>query len=693
MATVKALHIAIGARVEGFQRGMNKAKRELRSFEKSTRRARGMVVGATGAMARGFAAVGTAATIAIADSIRVFADFESSMLRVKAISGATGEEFQSLTDLAKELGSTTAFTAREAAQAMGFLAQAGFDVREVHQALPKVLSLAAAGQLDLAEAADITASVLRGFGLEANQSGRVADILAAAASKSNTSVQQMGEAFKFAGPVASSMGVSLEETAAALGVLSNAGLKGSLAGTGLRMVLVKMGDAVAGSGGLTNALETLNTEGVQAVVDTMKDLDARAGTAAVALTKQMGTLKGLHTEMLNVEGISDKMAETLLSGVTGSAVKAGSAFEGLRIKIGETFEQFGVGFFEELTLTFQTLNEVLGNMKGQFGDLKSMGKDVAQTFLLVAESIGLAVTATVDLVEKLIGVQSAFNAIFQMVFNAKVNERFGLERIDLGFDLGTQMKRAGALTEGFERTGKLEELILRLSAALDPLSKPIKKIAETIEEQATPSKEAMRGFLTQSEIEQILEGRAPRMAEEMGQSARLRELMAPIHDMARENRIAQGLPVEPLLNFTGEKTEELDRFLENMAALPEEVMMMMERRGLGQFAEQLLASDITEGDLGKLTKLLDQSEILRGDPGIFEEVRDAILESFIDIPEPEKKEPDDPVRGFAETIDTVLGQVRVDPLAGKKDSQNLDTIAKASQRTARALESSGGAFS
>lgn len=150
---------------------------------------------------------------------------------------------------------------------------------------------------------------------------------------------------------------------------------------------------------------------------------------------------------------------------------------------------------------------------------------------------------------------------------------------------------------------------------------------------------------------------------------------------------------EQVAEKTKEQTEELDRFLEGMAALPEDVLMMMERRGLGQFAEQLLASDITQGDLAKLTKLLDQSETLRGDATLFEEVRDAILESFIDLPEPEKKEPEDPVRGFAETIDTVLGQVRVDPLAGKKDSQNLDIIAKASERSARALESSGGAFS
>ena len=491
MATVKALHIAIGARVEGFQRGMSKAQRSLRNFEKSTRRARGMVVGATGAMARGFAAVGTAATIAIADSIRVFADFETSMLRVKAISGATGAEFQSLTDLAKELGSTTAFTAREAAQAMGFLAQAGFEVGEVHKALPKVLSLAAAGQLDLAQAADITASVLRGFGLEASESGRVADVLAAAASKSNTSVEGMGEAFKFAGPVASAMGVSLEETAAALGVLSNAGLKGSLAGTGLRMVLVKMGEDVAGAGGLTQALETLNTEGVQAVVDTMKDLDARAGTAAVALTGQMGTLKSLTEEMRNVEGISDKMAETLLSGVTGSAVKAGSAFEGLRIKLGETFEQFGVGFFEELTLTFQTMNEVIGNMKGEFGDLKGLGKDLAQTFLLVAESIGLALTATIDFIESLIQVSSIAAALGDPRM-AGVALEMGKMKIDEGF---------------FGRTDKLQEMILKLSAALDPLSRPAAQPAPALVGGSTTqnlnSFEVMSKFLSEGELRQM----------------------------------------------------------------------------------------------------------------------------------------------------------------------------------------------
>ena len=660
MATVKALHIAIGARVEGFQRGMTRAQRSLRNFEKSTRRARGMVVGATGAMARGFAALGAAATIAIADSIRVFADFETSMLRVKAISGATGEEFKSLSDLAKELGSTTAFTAREAAQAMGFLAQAGFEVGEVHQALPKVLSLAAAGQLDLAQAADITASVLRGFGLEASESGRVADVLAAAASKSNTSVEGMGEAFKFAGPVASAMGVSLEETAAALGVLSNAGLKGSLAGTGLRMVLVKMGEDVAGAGGLTQALETLNTDGVQAVVETMKQLDARAGTAAVALTGQMGVLKQLHKEMQSVDGISDRMAETMLSGIGGSAVKTGSALEGLRIQIGETFEGFGTGFFDELTRIFQTLGEMFSKMELNFEGLEQAGKATAQVLLFAFEGLASAIAKIIDFVMgQIAGVADEMRRLNLSIERAS----FGKVQLLSDEELSALNEFIHAEKRGDSRLDKVTSFFAEVDSLLAPTASVRDNAVQNIAGGAAPptSFEEMSKFLTESERRQILPEKFTAAAQET------------VEEVAQD-------------------TKELDQFLEGMAALPEDVMNMMEARGLGRFAEQLLASDISEGDLGKLTKLLDQSEILRGDAGIFEEVRDAILESFIDLPEPEKKEPEDPAQGFAETIDTVLGQVRVDPLAGKKDSQNLDTIAKASQRTARALESSGGAF-
>jgi hypothetical protein len=427
-----------------------------------------MVVGATGAMARGFAAVGAAATIAIADSIRVFADFETSMLRVKAITGSTGVEFESLTALARELGATTAFTAREAAQAMGFLAQAGFEVKEINEALPRVLSLAAAGQLELASAADITASVLRGFGLSANESGRVADVLAASASSANTSVQEMGEAFKFAGPVASAMGVSIEETAAALGVLSNAGLKGSLAGTGLRMVLVKMGEDIANAGGLLPALERLDTDGVQAVVNTMKDLDARAGTAAVALTKQLGTVRELRAAFREADGAADSMAKTMLSGIEGSAVKTGSALEGLRIQIGETFGDFATGFFDELTATFQAMNKELAGSEDAFKNLETAGMMMAKglvfAFEMVASAVALVTDILVDLTSNMAeGLMRTDNMVrgLRGGFGAEgilsQEERGNLQRL---LDFG---KGPGALD-------RVSNFFAQIDALLDPTS-------------------------------------------------------------------------------------------------------------------------------------------------------------------------------------------------------------------------------
>lgn len=562
MATVKALHIAIGARVEGFQRGMSKAQRSLRNFEKSTRRARGMVVGATGAMARGFAAVGAAATVAIADSIRVFASFETSMLRIKALTGATGEEFQSLTDTAKELGSRTAFTAREAADAMGFLARAGFDVGEIMRGIPSVLNLAAAGELELATAAEIASNTLRGFGLQASEMDRVANVLAAGAAKSNTSVEALGEAFKMVASDAKGMGLSIEETTAFLGALANVGVKGTMGGTALRVVFAQMGQEILASGGLLPALQALDKDGVAAVVNAMDDLGIRAGSSAIKLANQIPVVEQLTQELGNLDNFAGKMADTMLSGVTGSAVKAGSAFEILRLQLGETFGDFGVGFFEELTLTFQTMNEVIDSMEGEFGDLKELGKDVAQTFLLIAESIGLALTATIDFIE----------SAFQL---SKIAGLFSIPGMQ-----GTALQLGGMkMDQGlFSRTEKLQELILKLSAALDPVSRPTAEPTPALVGGSTTqnlnSFEVMSKFLSEGELRQIFPERFP-------------------------ERIAETF------------TEAIEEFI----------------------------------PVGFAT-------------------------------EAPKAAAEEQVSGFTEGIQTALGQVKVDPTAAKKDSDNLQEIAK-----------------
>jgi len=167
-------------------------------------------------------------------------DFEAQMSRVQAISGATGEELEKLNEVALDLGASTAFSASEVAMAMENLASAGFTTNEIVAALPGNLDLAASSGTNLAVATDIAASILRGFQLDAAEAGRVADVLAEAANRTNAGVEDMGEAMKYIAPVANAMGLSLEETAAAVGILSDAGIKGSQAGTTLRRALTRL---------------------------------------------------------------------------------------------------------------------------------------------------------------------------------------------------------------------------------------------------------------------------------------------------------------------------------------------------------------------------------------------------------------------------------------------------------------------
>lgn len=175
-----------------------------------------------------------------AAAVKVGSDFEAQMSRVQAISGATGKELEELRSQAVELGADTSFSASEAAQGMENLAAAGFETNEIMDAMPGLLDLAAASGEDLASSSDIAASTLRGFGLAAEDAGHVADVLAENANRTNSSVAETGEAMKYIAPLARAAGISLEETAAAIGIMANAGIQGSQAGTTLRGALSRL---------------------------------------------------------------------------------------------------------------------------------------------------------------------------------------------------------------------------------------------------------------------------------------------------------------------------------------------------------------------------------------------------------------------------------------------------------------------
>ena len=173
-------------------------------------------------------------------AVKAGSDFEAQMSRVKAISGATGTEFEKLKSQAIHLGADTSFSAGQAAEGMENLAEARFTTNEIMEAMPGLLDMAAASGEDLANSSEIAASTLRGFGLEAEEAGHVADVLAENANKTNSSVSETGEAMKYVAPLARAAGLSFEETAAAIGIMANAGIQGSQAGTTLRGAISRL---------------------------------------------------------------------------------------------------------------------------------------------------------------------------------------------------------------------------------------------------------------------------------------------------------------------------------------------------------------------------------------------------------------------------------------------------------------------
>ena len=203
----------------------------------------------------GVVGLGTAA-------VKTAADFDSAMSKVAAVSGATGSDLEAL-DKAREMGEKTKFSASEAAEAMNYMAMAGWKTEDMLSGIEGVMNLAAASGEDLATTSDIVTDALTAFGLTAKDSGHFADILAAASSNANTNVSMMGETFKYCAPIAGALGFSAEDTAEAIGLMANAGIKGSQAGTSLRTIMNNLsGDVtICGSAIGEVTIATTNADG------------------------------------------------------------------------------------------------------------------------------------------------------------------------------------------------------------------------------------------------------------------------------------------------------------------------------------------------------------------------------------------------------------------------------------------------
>lgn len=364
--TADRVVVELQAKLDQYRREMTRGDREFAGHMTNMRKQAGLTeVAAT----KSFGAVGRAATsmgnslrssaLALATvagataGIRVLADFAQAMSTVKAVTGATETQFGALEAKARQLGATTRFSATQAAEGMLFLARAGFDTDQVLGSIEGTLRLAQAGNLDLARAADIASNVLQGFRLEVAETARVVDVLALAANSSNTDVGQLGEAMKYAAPIAAGLRVSVEDTAAAVSALSDAGLQGAMAGTGLRRVMIgletqsKQGQKVLAKYGLTmedismkstgslaNSLERLADAGIS-TADAMALFGLRGGPAFEVLQSSIPKVRELTAEYEAAGGSAARMAEIMDQNLNGALLATKSRLEELILALGD----------------------------------------------------------------------------------------------------------------------------------------------------------------------------------------------------------------------------------------------------------------------------------------------------------------------------------------------------------------------
>lgn len=379
-------------RVEEFSRGIQDAKGKVNDFSRDIKKTANDFKKVGGVMT----AAGTGLSIGIGKAVRTAADFESAMSRVGALSGATEKEMKLLTKEARRLGATTVFSATEAAEAMQYLAMAGFDTKQIIAAMPGVLNMAAAGGVALGDAANIATNIMSGFNLEASEAGRVADVLTKAFTNSNTTLYGLGETMKYAAPAAAAIGWSLEEVTAAAAKLGDVGIDASMAGTALRSAMVRLSNPTKKARDL---LEKYNIQVTDAdgkvrplhdILAQMKDRFANlseaeraaavqtifgteAMSAMLALMEDPEGLRVFTEELENAGGTAEKIADQQMDNLSGSVEELKSAFEEVQIGIGTA-----------LIPILRSLADGLTNLLNKFNSLPEGVKNAIAIFLALS---------------------------------------------------------------------------------------------------------------------------------------------------------------------------------------------------------------------------------------------------------------------------------------------------------------------
>ena len=327
-------------------------------------------------------------------AVKTAADFDSAMSQVAAVSGATGKDFDALRNKAREMGAKTKFSATEAAEAMNYMAMAGWKTEDMLDGIEGVMNLAAASGEDLATTSDIVTDALTAFGLSAKDSGHFADILAAASSNANTNVSMMGETFKYCAPIAGALGFSAEDTAEAIGLMANAGIKSSQAGTALRTIMNNLAGDVKISGKAIGdvTIATTNADGsMRDLSDILSDCrsafrnltESEKAQAAESLVGKnamsgflalmnagQGDIDKLSSAIDNCDGSAEKMATTMQDNLAGQLTILKSQLQELAISFGD--------------ILMPAIRSIVSKLQGFVDKLNGMDEGTKRTIVTIA---------------------------------------------------------------------------------------------------------------------------------------------------------------------------------------------------------------------------------------------------------------------------------------------------------------------
>lgn len=367
---------------------------------------------------------GAAMSTGFVATVKVGADFEKAMSRVGAVSRASEEDLAKLTAQAKELGSTTVWSSSQAAEGMQYLAMAGFNTEQMLKSMPGMLSLASAGQIDLGAAADISSNILTGFGLKAEDMGRVGDVLTNAFTSSNTSLESLGATMKYAAPIAKSMGASIEETAAMAGKLGDAGIQGEMAGTTLRAVMLRLAAPSAQGAKTLKSLGVATTDAagnMRPFQDILADLNKAMGgfseeakanftkaifeteamSGAMVLMEQAGSgALQKYTKSLKQTGSATRVAKQQNNNLAGDFKNLTSAMEGVTLSI-----------YDSIKPALRSLTQGLVKVVGKVQEWINEHPKLTKVLTLAAGAIGALAAAALPMLAVIKTIQFAYGLL------------------------------------------------------------------------------------------------------------------------------------------------------------------------------------------------------------------------------------------------------------------------------------------